>query len=355
MKKRYRAIGIMSGSSLDGLDISTTSFWEESGQWKFEIEKAETKPISDELISRLKQSEHLSSKALSELDDLYGKWIAGQLEDYIEGDKLEIDCVALHGHTVYHEPAQGYSLQIGSGREVANATGILTIDDFRNDDIKKGGQGAPLVPVGEYNLFPEYAGFINLGGISNITTINAGKIRAWDICPFNQVFNYYARLLGEKYDAGGQLAMSGNMDQKYYDGLVGLPYFKSEPPKSLSNQWGVENGLYVDRPARDVLHTYANVAAKLIAEAIKKNLPQGAKVLFTGGGAFNTYAMDLVRQNLAGSQEVVIPSKEIVEFKESLIFGFLGLLRLLERPNVFASATGASADSVAGQLHLPSA
>lgn len=344
----------MSGSSLDGLDISTTSFWEEGNQWKFEIEKAETRPISEDLISQLKQSEHLSREALSELDVSYGRWISVQVKDYIQGAQSDVDCVALHGHTVYHEPEQGYSLQIGSGQEVASGTGILTIDDFRNDDIKKGGQGAPLVPVGEYNLFPEYSGFVNLGGISNITTINAGKIRAWDICPFNQVFNYYAQVLGEKYDAGGHLAMSGNMDQAYHESLLGLHYFKTEPPKSLSNQWGIENGLYVDRPARDVLHTYAQVAAKLIAEAIKDNLPDGAKVLFTGGGAFNTYAIGLVRENLAGSHEVVIPAKEIIEFKESLIFGFLGLLRLLDRPNVFASATGASADSVAGKKHLPS-
>ncbi len=352
--KQYQVIGIMSGSSLDGLDICLTAFEENNNEWSFEIKKADTIDLPPSLIDRLRKSDKISDTDLKALDISYGQWIGEQVKSFVTQEDGVIDCVAVHGHTVFHEPSQGVSLQIGCGKEIAKACGLLVVDNFRIDDIKKGGQGAPLVPVGEFYLFPEITGFVNLGGISNVSILSEKTIKAWDICPCNQVLNYFSSLLGHSYDRGGQLAKSGSFDKSWYDKLRKLDYLDKKPPKSLSNQWSQNNIIKLEHPeALEGLHTYTHLLADLIVRDIVQSAEKGITVMFTGGGAHNTYLMQLIEEKAKGTFDVIIPDKSIVEFKEALIFAFLGIMRVLERPNVFASVTGAREDTIAGHLHLP--
>ncbi|MFY0600821.1 MAG: anhydro-N-acetylmuramic acid kinase [Cyclobacteriaceae bacterium] len=354
MKNLYRAIGIMSGSSLDGLDICLSSFSELNNSWDFEIERATTTNIPEGLKEQLRNSTGMDAEALEALDIEYGIWVGEAVKQFIHSIKGEIDLVALHGHTVFHEPAQGISKQLGKGALVAEICGIDVVDDFRIDDIRLGGQGAPLVPVGEYHLFKGFEGFVNLGGIANISVLRGDEIKAWDICPCNQVLNYFSAILGKSFDDGGALAKAGEINQSWLEGLQELDFFQKEGPKSLSNQWGYENIINRTKlDASDVLRTYTQLITDMISSDISRNVSKGSKVLFTGGGAYNSFLIELMKHNLSGDAQVSIPEKDIIEFKEALIFGFLGLLKKLGRPNVFASVTGATADSVSGTIHKP--
>ena len=344
----------MSGSSLDGLDICLSTFLEKDGKWSFQILRSETVEIPVSLTDSLRSSDKLEEAPLNKLDKEYGVWIGQQVKSFLENEKETVDCVAVHGHTVFHEPAKGVSLQIGDGDEIAKACGITVIDNFRIDDIKKGGQGAPLVPVGEYYLFSEASGFVNLGGISNVSILQQKTITAWDICPCNQVLNYFSILLGYPYDKGGALARSGTMDKNWYDELSKLSYLEKSPPKSLSNQWSKINITSQKQPEPLIaLHTYTELMADLIVRDIKTSITEEISVLFTGGGAHNSYLMQLIEEKAKGFFKVVIPDREIIESKEALIFGFLGVLRLQKRVNVFASVTGAKEDTIAGHFHQP--
>lgn len=345
----------MSGSSLDGLDICLTSLVEKNDQWSFEIQRAQTVDLPELMIERLSQSDKISQEALNTLDIDYGQWIGAQITHFVKPSDGVIDCVAVHGHTVFHDPANGISLQIGNGNMIAKTCGLLVIDNFRIDDIKKGGQGAPLVPVGEVYLFPGISGFVNLGGIANVSILtNDNKIKAWDICPCNQVLNYFSQLLGQSYDKGGIWSRSGTFDSAWYNRLLTLNYFQQKHPKSLSNQWSRNNVIAENHPEPvHGLHTYSQLISELIVRDITAMAENNISVLFSGGGTHNDYLMQLIESKSDGRFKVIIPAKEIVDFKEALIFAFLGILRTLERPNVFASVTGAREDTCAGHLHLP--
>ena len=343
----------MSGSSLDGLDVCLSSFTEKSSKWSFEILRASTIDLPDRLIDQLSASDKVSEESLIALDKEYGVWIGQQVKSFVRDSDGRIDCVAVHGHTVFHEPTRGISMQIGDGDEIAKVCGLTVIDNFRIDDIKKGGQGAPLVPVGEYYLFPEASGFVNLGGISNVSILHEGQIKAWDIGPCNQVLNYFSSVLGHNYDKGGALAWSGTLDQQWYDQLTALDYLAQSPPKSLSNQWSKINITSMPSPEPLVaLHTYTVLLADLIVRDIKASGAQDISVMFTGGGTHNSYLIDLIEERAKGFFKVLIPSRKIIEFKEALIFGLLGVLKLENKVNVFASVTGASKDTIAGHVHL---
>lgn len=352
MKNQYNVIGIMSGSSLDGLDICFSGFSFVKEAWSYEIIKTETIDLDEALKEALRNAALVSRQELSQLDLRYGQWIGDQINQFISDQNLpSIDLISVHGHTVFHEPAKGVSLQIGNAGEIAKRTKLTIVDNFRIGDIKNGGQGAPLVPVGEHYLFADYDSCVNFGGIANISINKNGKMTAWDVCPCNQVLNYYATKKGLIFDRGGTLAKSGGIDQNWYDFILEKSYFNEAPPKSLSNQWGLENVIgSCDLSIEDTLRTYTEIIAALIAEAIKNNLPENAKVLFTGGGVYNEFLMACIRERLGGSHQMIIPDKSIVEFKEALIFGFLGLLSKLEIPNVFGSVTGATKDTIAGEI-----
>lgn len=345
----------MSGSSLDGLDVCHARF-EKTEKWRFDILKASTIPLPAELLMRLRESPTLSQKDLNKLDQDYGNWIGEVLEPFSEKESIEL--IAVHGHTVYHNPKELISIQIGDGATIAKKCQKPVITDFRIEDIRKGGQGAPLVPVGEYYLFPEYDGFVNLGGIANISVNDGKQVRAWDIAPCNQVLNLLANALGKPYDAGGELARSGSFIPAFYEFLFQKPYLHLPPPKSLGNHWVKQEVLnflntVTEMEASDYLHTFVHFLADQLVRDFKSNIRKGSRVLFTGGGAHNTFLMELIRQKAEGHFSVEVPDSGIIDFKEALVFGFLGLLRFRGEDNVFASVTGASGNTSAGTIAYP--
>lgn len=350
---QYNAIGIMSGSSLDGVDICIASF--SSGtKWSFEILRSATIELPETLKNELRKSDQLPGLDLLKLDFTYGEWIGHHLKRLIPKD-LPIEVVGIHGHTVFHEPSHKISTQIGSGSVISQICGVPVVDDFRTKDILMGGQGAPLVPKGETLLFPAYNAWINLGGIANITVKKDDHILAWDIAPCNQVFNFFAQKLDVPYDKDGVLAREGKLDEKWTNQLRELPYFKVNPPRSMSNQWINEHILKNNTmDPKTGLHSFVEFLAAEIAFSLQSHLSKNANVLVTGGGAHNSYLLTRINFYLKDQNiQIVKPSAEIIEFKEALIFGFLGLLRKLGIPNTIGTATGASQDTVSGVLHLP--
>lgn len=341
----------MSGSSLDGLDVCVSTFKLTTDGWTYVISHSETFPLPESLANQLRMSDQLNEKELQSLDHTYGDWIGHQLLNTIQSNNPAPVLIGVHGHTVFHDPVhQKISVQIGNGKVISELTGVEVVDNFRMHDIQLGGQGAPLVPAGEYHLFPSHHAFLNLGGICNLSIHQPNYILAWDIAPCNQVFNYFAKQLGYEYDAGGHLSEGGKFSTDWAEYLSSLDYFQKKPPKSLGNQWTREVLKKAPDNPQDALSTYVAILAREIARAIQRDHTIKS-VLITGGGAYNQALIAALNHQLNGSIKLEIPSDEIVEYKEALIFGFLALLRKLNIPNVFASATGAQRDSISGDLH----
>lgn len=345
----YHVLGVMSGSSLDGLDVCLTKF-NQSSSWAYEILAADTLDIPEALKLQLRQSDRLKARSLFLLDQQYGNWMGEQIRHWRSKNKHKVDLIGVHGHTVFHEPKEGFSIQIGNGANVCVATGIPTVDRFREKDIILGGQGAPLVPFGERLLWPQYQVFINLGGIANVAT-HGSTTRAWDIAPCNQVLNHLAKLAGKDYDENGQIAREGALDPQWLENLRSLDYFSKPAPKSLSNQWTQEVLHQAPNNIKDALNTYVHFLGEQIAADLKA-VPDGQVVLITGGGAYNSYLIETIKKMSPGLQ-FVLPEHQLIAYKEALVFGLMALHRQLELPNVLSSVTGALRDSVSGVLHLP--
>ena len=344
MQNKTTALGIMSGSSLDGLDFCIVDFDKIEEQWNYKISYCKTIEIPEKLKTQLARSPELDSINLQELDRKYGHWIG----EGIISLNHSFDLIAIHGHTVFHAPEKGQSLQIGSGQVISHMTGVPTITNFRNLDIQLGGQGAPLVPMGEKSLFPEFDGFLNLGGICNGSFNSKNSWSAGDIGPFNQVLNFFSRKAGLAFDDGGLLASTGKLNQSILSDWNTFDFFRLHFPKSLGNDWVKEHFLNdFDCPPADVLYTFSTFISEKIAQAMNRHQPQ--RVLTTGGGAYNTYLVDQIRSQT--DSEIEIPNKQLVEFKEALIFAFLGLLKMRNESNVLSSCTGASRDSCSGDIY----
>ncbi|WP_425389449.1 anhydro-N-acetylmuramic acid kinase [Ekhidna sp.] len=342
-KSTYRVIGAMAGSSMDGLDLALVKFNCDEVGWGFELLDGTTIPYHKELEERLSKSPVLTHQDQLKLDDDFGQWISNQI---ITFGIHQVDLLAIHGHTVIHEPKKGISWQLGNGELIAKNTRATTVTDFRAEDIRLGGQGAPLVPFGDFHLFPDYDACLNLGGICNVS-IKKNQT-AWDICPCNQVLNYFSNQLGQEYDKDGRLAKAGEFDLDFYNQLTQLNFFSEAPPKSLANNYLKEEFLSSIDPIQG-LHTYSHFIARQISKDLKN---KGNRLLVTGGGAFNTYLIDLLKKELS-SWEIIVPDPKLVEFKEAIVFAFLGLKRLIGEVNVLSSTTGASEDSSSGVIHLP--
>jgi anhydro-N-acetylmuramic acid kinase len=257
------------------------------------------------------------------------------------------DIIASHGHTIFHEPQKRIMFQIGDGAAIAAETGIDTVSDFRRLDIMLGGQGAPLVPIGDRLLFGDYDYCLNIGGFSNISFEKDGKRIAFDISPVNYVINHYSRQIGLEFDKDGEIAKKGKVDQKLLDELNALPYYNQDGPKSLGREW-VEKIIYPMLESKgmkleDMLRTYYEHAAMQIAKVAKNG-----KMLITGGGAFNKFLIERI-DALTGC-ETVIPEKQIIDYKEALIFAFLGALYMADEASCLASVTGAKCDNIGGML-----
>ena len=339
----------MSGTSLDGLDICYASF-EKNQNWNFEILKAETLPYSELWEENLRNAIHLKAEDLLALNSEYGFYLGEKVRDFITKNNIEkLDVIASHGHTVFHQPQRKFTTQIGDGRAIKiQNPEVPVVYDFRSQDVLLGGNGAPLVPIGDEMLFSEYHACVNLGGFSNISFQHGGKRIAFDICPVNIVQNQLAKQLGKNYDENGNFAKQGIIHSEVLKQLDDLDFYKQNFPRSLGIEWVNQNisPLMDSLQPLDALATFNQHIANQIALVLEHfNLK---KVLFTGGGAYNSYLMETIKSQIHA--ELIVPEKEIVEFKEALIFAFMGVLRLRNENNVLASATGSSHDHCSGLL-----
>lgn len=348
--KSYRVIGLMSGTSLDGLDIAFCEFSREGNRWQYQVVEAETIEYEAEWKERLAKLDHGSALEFATADTAYGHLLGRLTRAFMERTGLVPDFIASHGHTIFHQPALGLTSQIGKGPAIAAETGLPVISDFRSLDVALGGQGAPLVPIGDRLLFGDYTFCLNLGGFANISTERDGRRVAWDICPVNIVMNRLASAAGYAYDPGGEIAASGIVDDQLLSSLNELPYYRMSAPKSLGKEWTDEqvrplldrSGLRV----ADLLATWSEHAARQIAAAAAA--APGNTMLVTGGGAFNTHLIERIGHHTAS--RLILPDPLIIGFKEALIFALLGLLRHLGENNCLSSVTGASRDSCGGVI-----
>ena len=351
-KNEIFTIGLMSGTSLDGIDLVYVKFKKVSYK-DFDILHSETISYPKKWKSALQNAINFSSDELKFLDIEYGAFLGAVLNEFIDKYQIQnIDFIASHGHTVLHQPEKGVTLQIGNGQVIANDTKQKVICDFRTQDVKLGGQGAPLVPIGDALLFSDYEYCLNLGGFSNISYAKEGERIAFDICPVNIVLNRYANKLGLAYDASGDIASKGKLNQQLLDKLNSLKFYQQKPPKSLGLEWVKEHifplidDLEMDISA--ILRTFVAHIACQISKIIKEN----NSVLVTGGGAFNSFLMHQIEISL--QHKILLPKKELIDFKEALIFAFLGLLRFDNQVNCLSSVTGAKYDHSSGMIFLPS-
>jgi anhydro-N-acetylmuramic acid kinase len=352
--KQVKVIGIMSGSSLDGLDVDFSTFNETKTGWSYQNIASETFSFPDELQFKLKKADQISGRELSILDVELGNWIGEKLLQFCHKCREVPDLVSSHGHTVFHEPGNDFTLQIGNAEVIAQKVKLPVISDFRLKDILKGGQGAPLVVIGEKYLFPKYKSFLNLGGITNLTLFKEEEIKSFDIAPCNQVLNFFSDKLGFPYDDGGALAKKGKIDNNWLEYLKSLSFFQKSPPKSLSNQFTRQSVLKnFPSQAEDALNTYCHFLGYELEKWIRTLVPGCRKyqVLATGGGAKNTFLMDVINQS--PYLDVIPADEHLIDYKEAMIFGFLGALRWFDQINILSPATGANSDSCSGSIYYP--
>ncbi|MFN5642938.1 MAG: anhydro-N-acetylmuramic acid kinase [Sphingobacteriales bacterium] len=358
----YRVMGIMSGSSLDGLDIAFIELEELSGRWSFHILQAECAPYSDEWSNKLRNAVHLSARDYLLLHTEYGHYIGMQVKEFMAKHALDfqVSLIASHGHTTFHMPPL-MTGQIGDGAAIAAETGLPVVSDLRAVDVALGGQGAPIVPIGEKLLWPSTSMFLNIGGIANISINGSDNYLAYDICPANRVLNMLALLNGKEFDDNGQMAATGQVNERLLAQLNALPFYAQSYPKSLANDFGTDvvyplvlaSGLSVE----DMLCTYTEHIAVQVAHEVENHLQQvneiAPQILVTGGGALNNFLIDRLQYHL-GAMHVKVdrPDEQIIQYKEALIMGMLGVLRWREETTALSSVTGATRDSVGGALWI---
>jgi anhydro-N-acetylmuramic acid kinase len=346
----YKAIGLMSGTSLDGLDIVYCSL-NFNERWTFEIHRARTISYDDAWKEKLRSAHTMSGAELTRLHTdlgiLHGHWV----KDFMDAQHVMVDFIASHGHTVFHQPENGMTLQIGSPAHIVAQTGVEVIADFRSTDVALGGQGAPLVPVGDVHLFSDYAACLNLGGIANVTVKNGSELSAFDITVCNMALNYYAERLGLMYDRNGDVARSGVVHAELLQALNALSFFYQSPPKSLGKEFWLSECLPVlegvSLSESDSLRTFTEHIAIQIGQSLSGYNPD--EVLVTGGGAHNQFLIERIAAHT--QHRVVVPDNLIVDYKEALIFAFLGALRKSGHPNALRAITGASRDSLSGAVY----
>ena len=342
----------MSGTSLDGIDIAYITF-KFSKKWNFDLKKFKTFPYPISWKEKLKNSININPNELKSLDKLYTEFLATKINLFIKSYNIKkLDAVCSHGHTVFHNPEEGTTIQIGNLEKLSSLINQKVVVNFREQDVKLGGQGAPLVPIGDKLLFSKYKYFLNLGGFANLSLNEDEKFIAYDICAVNTVLNKLSNRKGKLFDFEGGLAKNGKFISPFFQILESLEYYSKKAPKSLGIEWVNSIILpklkkFENHSVEDLLNTYTIHIAKQIGGKFKK----GNKVLVTGGGVKNKYLMKQIKNNSLASFEV--PSDELIDFKEALIFGFLGVLRLRNEINCLASITGCSYDHSSGIIHTP--
>jgi anhydro-N-acetylmuramic acid kinase len=355
-KDNTMVIGLMSGTSLDGLDLCACEFTNNQNSIEFRIVHADTIPYSEDWKEQLNNAPHLSGENLIKLHHNLGDYFGNSTIDFIQRNQLNPALISSHGHTIFHQPQNGFTLQIGSGANIAAVTGIDTICDFRSKDVALGGQGAPLVPIGDQYLFSNYAACLNLGGIANISFYQDGKRIAFDICPVNMALNYYAEKINLSYDNKGQIASSGKVIEELLSQLNHLSFYFETGPKSLGKEWFEKYFLpviseYEKQNNSDIADILCTLVEHISIQHSQVFLNAKIKgpVLATGGGAFNDFLISRIISN--SETEIYIPEADVINFKEALIFAFLGWLYCQDKTNTLSSATGARKDSIGGALY----
>ena len=356
-KEIYNVIGIMSGTSLDGVDLAHIYFKIKENKWSFEIQECETVAYTENWIHELKLAVDYSTEKLVLLNKDYTKLLSSIINDFIQKNKIKnLDAVCSHGHTILHQPQNGFTLQIGNLPEIAKLLNKTVVCDFRVQDVQLGGQGAPLVPIGDSILFSDYDYCLNLGGFSNVSFEENGKRIAFDISPVNTVLNFYANKLGFDYDDKGKISQSGKTKAELLNGLNSLAYYQKSFPKSL----GFESVKEIILPlienykitTEDKMRTFTEHVAYQIGKSLdcfKIRNDRKGKLLITGGGTYNDFLIQEIQANLP-ELEIIIPDKKILEYKEALIFALLGVLKLRNEINVLSSVTGAKYDHSSGVI-----
>ena len=350
--KTYKVIGVMSGTSLDGIDLATVEFTLFDQKWSFKILEKETISYTEDWINKLKEAVTFSEEKLTQLNENYTLLLGGIIKDFINKYHLkDIDAVCSHGHTILHQPQNGFTLQIGNLPNIAKIIGTKVVCDFRVQDVQLGGQGAPLVPIGDRILFSEYDYCLNLGGFSNVSFEEKNNRIAFDISPVNTVLNFYSNKLGLDYDDKGEISCSGKLNSDLLNELNSLEYYSKPFPKSLGFEFVKEIVLPLIEnysiAIEDKMHTFTEHVAQQTANALTS---KKGKLLVTGGGAYNTFLMERMQFHLP-TMEIIIPNAEILEFKEALIFALLGVLKLRNEINVLSSVTGAKKNHSSGVIY----
>ena len=346
--EEYYTIGLMSGTSLDGLDIAYCKFTREKNVWSFQLLNSTTVEYDKTLVGKLQNCIHFEKEELDQFDLELGAFFGVQTKAFIDENDISPLLVASHGHTVFHQPEKGYTLQIGDGKSLKNNVQTEVINDFRSLDVKLGGQGAPLVPIGDKLLFSEFDYCLNLGGIANVSYDENNIRKAFDVCSCNLVLNHLSEELGLKYDDKGNIAKSGNFIKELYTKLLNNPYYSKKGSKSLGKEdvWDFDINVVnkYNCSVEDKLRTFVELIAIQISNSIEKG-----RLLITGGGAYNEFLIQRIGE-LNPDISIKIPDRKIIEFKEALIFSFLGLLKHLGEVNVLSSVTGASKNSCSGVI-----
>jgi anhydro-N-acetylmuramic acid kinase len=344
----------MSGSSTDGVDLAACLFSRSRKGWTYRLLASETYPYPSGLKNRLLHAVSLPPEQVYGLDLELGAFYGNLIHAFHQSAGFSPALIASHGHTIFHRPDKGITLQAGNGKVMASLTKIPVVNDFRKEDVAQGGQGAPLVPAGDRLLFGEYEVCLNLGGISNLSYDNEyGRRIAYDICPVNLALNYLAGLEGRDYDKDGEIARRGRIDKALLRELEGLAFYSANPPKSLGREWFLEAFLPRlmggDLPVCDRMATAVEHIGMQIGSSIRRS--GAGTVLVTGGGALNIFLVERLRSLV--SSRIILPEEQIVLFKEALVFAFLGLLRSIGEINCLASVTGGRRDLSAGTIHEP--
>ncbi len=350
--KIYKVIALMSGTSLDGLDIAYIVFNFNDNNINFNIKYAETIKYEDDILHEFENVKNALGIELLKSHNFYGSYLGKKVNNFIKINNIKnVDFIASHGHTIFHQPEINLTFQLGNPAYIAAETKIKTIGDFRTLDVALNGQGAPLVPIGDKLLFPDYDFCINLGGFANIS-FDKNNIRyAYDICPVNIVLNEFAKKQNKIFDEDGNLGKQGNINKELLDSLNNLDYYKNSYPKSLGKEWLEKyftNCLlqFLISDSDKMRTIYEHIAIQ-IANSV--NSEKGENILFSGGGTYNKFLLELIRQKT--EKQIIIPEEKIIDFKESLIFGLLGVLRIENKINTLASVTGADIDSIGGCVY----
>jgi anhydro-N-acetylmuramic acid kinase len=357
MEKTYWVVGIMSGTSMDGIDLALCSFTGHGRQWSYQLHDAVTVHMEEKWRVRLSQLQYQHAQVYVKTDVFFGRYLGELVKEFLDDAGTTADFVASHGHTVFHDPDGWVTAQIGCGQTLSATCGLPVVNDFRRFDVANGGQGAPLVGLGDEILFPGYDACLNLGGFSNISYHGDNKRMAYDISPCNIILNRLAREKGLAYDEGGAIAAEGQIIYPLLNRLDSIPYYQLKGAKSLSREWinrefwhhvrDFDDESLEDRMKTLVAHIGNQIGSNI--ETLANGNGTDLKVLVTGGGALNETLLDHIRA--ATDADIEVPDAGLLHFKEALIFGLLGVLRIENSFNTASAYTGASRDSIGGALH----